>query len=112
MNHSTKKPTEAQAWRLEQIAAMPCIACEKEQCAQPNRTEVHHLVDKGTRALSGGHDSTMPLCSWHHRGEPLEGMSSADMEFYCGPSLALSKRKFVELYGTERELLAEVDAKL
>jgi hypothetical protein len=112
MNHSTAKPNQAQAWRLEQLASMPCIACAKEDCEQPNRTEVHHLVDKGTRKLSGGHDATIPLCGWHHRGEPMAGMSTADMAFYHGPSFALSKKSFVELYGTERELLAEVDAAL
>lgn len=112
MNHSTKKPTQAQAWRLEQLAGMRCIACVIEGCEQPSRTEIHHLVDKGTRALSGGHDSTLPICGWHHRGEPKAGYSSELMRGYYGPSLALHKRDFVSVYGNERDLLETVNGLL
>src|SRR5690606_40472407 len=76
MNHSTGKPTRAQAWRLEQLAGMRCIACVIEGRSQPHRTEVHHIVDKGYRSHSGGHDATLPLCSWHHRGIPPNGMKT------------------------------------
>ena len=112
MNHSTGKPTKAQQWRIEALADMKCIACFIEGCAQPNRTEVHHLVDKGYRKHSGGHDATLPLCGWHHRGVPIEGVSAQDMIFYCGPSMALNKRRFEEFYGTQRELLERVNGLL
>ena len=109
MNHSTKKPTEAQAWRLEQLAGMKCIACFIENCRQPSRTEVHHLVDFGYRRLSGGHDATLPLCAWHHRGQCAERYSAREMEARYGPSMALSKRAFNERYGTQRYLLETVN---
>lgn len=112
MNHSTKKPTQAQAWRLEALASMPCKACQIEEVPQPSRTEIHHIVDKGYRKHSGGHDATLPLCGWHHRGEPKQGFSSVLMRGYYGPSLALHKRDFVGHYGTERELLEAVNAEL
>src|SRR5690554_1066325 len=109
MQHSTKRPTHAQAFRLEALAGMRCIACTVEGVDQPSRTEVHHIVDKGYRKHSGGHDSTLPLCGWHHRGECKEGYTAAHMRGYYGPSLALHKRDFVGVYTTERELLEVVN---
>ena len=91
---------------------MRCLACEQEHIAQPWRTEIHHIVDRGSRKHSGGHDATIPLCSWHHRGDCRTGFTARDMETGYGPSLARNKRGFVAKYGTERELLALVDARL
>ena len=112
MNHSTGKPTKAEQTRLDAIHAMPCMCCVREGVRQPSPTEAHHLVDKGTRKLSGGHMATIPLCGWHHRGIPLEGVKPNDMLFDYGPSFDLNKRSFVVTYGTDRELLALVDARL
>ena len=110
MNHSTGKPTKAQQARLDALSEMNCIACEKGKDAF--KPEIHHLVDKGNRRVSGGHDATIPLCAWHHRGIPPYGWSAAATDEMLGPSLALSKRRFIAQYGTERELLAEVNARL
>lgn len=112
MQHSTKTPTKAEEDRLKAIRAMPCIPCEKEKVVQPLRTEAHHLVDKGTRLLSGGHMATVPMCGWHHRGEPVEYMKPSEMHLIYGPSFALRKREFIACYGTERELLALTDERL
>ena len=64
MKHSTSKPTANQRIRLEAIKSLPCVACQKENIQQPLATEVHHIVDKGYRSHSGGHDATIPLCSY------------------------------------------------
>lgn len=112
MKHSTGKPTKAEQARLDRIHAMPCIACEKERCRQPLRTEAHHLVDKGTRILSGGHMATLPLCGWHHRGEKEYPLTQKEMHLIYGPSFALHKREFIATYGAERELLAEIDDRM
>ena len=112
MKHSTGKPTKAEQLRLDRIHAMPCMACEKERVQQSLPTEAHHLVDKGTRLLSGGHMATIPLCRWHHRGVLVEYMSGREMLLVYGPSFALRKREFIACYGTERELLAETDERL
>jgi hypothetical protein len=118
MNHSTGKPTKAQQARLDAIHAMPCRACVKQKVEQPSTTEAHHLVDKGYRSHSGGHDATIPLCGWHHRGD-VRGcqklcnpptMRNAEASY--GPSLAMSKKAFIRKYGTERELLEQTDAEL
>lgn len=112
MKHSTGKPTKAEQLRLDRIHAMPCPPCEQEKVKQPLRTEAHHLVDKGTRLLSGGHMATIPLCGWHHEGTLLYPLSSRQMKFHYGPSLKKHKREFVACYGTERELLALTDERL
>jgi hypothetical protein len=80
--------------------------------AQPSKTEIHHIVDRGYRSHSGGHMSTLPLCSWHHRGELLYPQTSREMLMLYGPSLARSKRAFVAQFGSERTLLAVIDARL
>lgn len=122
MNHSTGTPTKAQQARLDAIHAMPCLACVKEsefarkrdelRLGQAGKTEAHHLTDKGYRIHSGGHDATIPLCSWHHRGELIYPLTGREMRELHGPSLALHKREFVAQYGTERELLKETDVEL
>lgn len=112
MKHSTKKPTPAEQSRLDALHNMQCMCCEIEGVAQPFPTEAQHLVDKGTRKHSGGHSATIPLCAWHHRGICLDGLTGKSMAMHYGPSLALSKRTFCDIYGTERELLMIVDNRL
>lgn len=112
MSHSTGTPTKAQAARMAAIKRMQCKACCQESMPQPFPTEVHHLVDKGTRKHSGGHDSTIPLCAWHHRGEITYPLTGREMKELHGPSFALHKRSFIAQYGTERELLAQTNADL
>lgn len=120
MNHSTKRANKAEQKRLDAIHALPCLACAHEigQAAlkseplpiQPFPTEADHLVDKGTRKLSGGHMATIPLCSFHHRGRVLEGFTASQMTRIYGPSKALNKKAFEERYGGQRILLVETDA--
>lgn len=101
---------EADESRIETIKRMPCIACLKNlnhKIIYP--TEAHHIVDMGYRRLSGGHQATLPLCRWHHRGEPIAGLGNTETERQCGPSMFHTKKAFVKRYGTERELLAEVN---
>lgn len=122
MKHSTTKPTKAQQTRLDAIHGLPCCACRLEEefarkrgetpMAQPFPTEAHHLVDKGTRKLSGGHDATIPLEAWHHRGICIDYLTAREMTELYGPSLARNKKAFIAQYGSERELLEQTDAEL
>lgn len=112
MRHSTGKPTKAEQARLDRIHAMPCCACVIEGVAQPSRTEANHLVDKGYRIHSGGHMATVPLCGWHHRGELLYPLTSKEMHFLYGPSMARSPGEFKARYGSQRKLLRLTDKRL
>jgi hypothetical protein len=84
-------------------------ARKEQPLEQPLRTEAHHICDNGYRKHSGGHMATIPLCSFHHRGELVYPLSSREMRQLYGPSLALSKRVFVALYGSELFLLEKIN---
>lgn len=91
---------------------MPCLCCVSEGVSQPFPTEVDHLVDNGYRKHSGGHDATIPLCLWHHRGMCLDGWSAEQMKAHYGPSFYLQGRLAATWYGNKRHLLARVNAVL
>ena len=86
------------------------MCCKIEGVGQPFRTEAHHIVDGGYRKHSGGDESRLPLCTWHHRGICLNTKTTSRMIYDYGPSLELMKKSFVATYGTERELLARLEA--
>lgn len=101
--------TKSDRLRMDRISRLPCMACVQECCTQPNPTEVHHIVDKGYRRLSGGHKATIPLCGWHHRGEPIMGDTTLHMRAYYGPSMFHESKEFSKIYGTQRELLTRIN---
>lgn len=107
MQHSTNAPTKNEEKRFRALHELGCIACYLRDVFAD--AEIHHLVDKGTRKHSGGHKATIPLCTWHHRGEHPIALSAKYMEEVLGPSMAKNKRAFIKEFGTERELLAKVD---
>lgn len=98
--------------RMDVIHAMPCICCVISNCLQRSRTEAHHLTDKGYRRLSGGHQASLPLCKWHHRGVVPFGHTIDSATVAFGPSLFHTSKLFKQTYGTERELLAKVDGQI
>jgi hypothetical protein len=98
--------------RYEALREIGCVACHMEgqnNCVVP---EIHHLVDKGYRKHSGGNQATIPLCAWHHRGEPPIDFTVRFMRARYGPSMRLESREFAKVYGTQRELLARVNEML
>ena len=82
-----------------------CIACLVTRVGY-EPADVHHLLSGGKRQ---GHHQTIPLCPWHHRSFPQNGMNDAQAAFTFGPSLAISKPKFTESYGSEQLLLEVVN---
>jgi hypothetical protein len=74
-----------------------CAACHlRKNRFQPFRTELHHRTTgdlHGNKQL--GQDHTVALCSYHHRGVLLPGMTAAAMRDQYGPSLQLHKTDFV-----------------
>jgi hypothetical protein len=97
--------------RYEKLIGFGCVACFiARNPTEGGKIEMHHLVDKGYRKHSGGNQATLPLCAWHHRGEPLIDHTAQWMKFMYGPSMALESKSFAERYGSQRELLAKVDS--
>jgi hypothetical protein len=107
MKHSTSKPTKAQVRRFEKLKELGCIVCKKVgKVGHCGPIEAHHLLSGGRRR---GHEETIPLGKWHHQGIPKPGWKSRDMEAVYGPSLAKASKRFRAMFGTDDELLAEVN---
>jgi hypothetical protein len=72
--------------------------------------EIHHL-NLGGRAgqKRRGDEFTIPLCTWHHRGEPFNHFTVTRMREAFGPSLARTSKAFREAFGTDDELLAKTN---
>lgn len=95
--------TKAERQRIESFRNIGCIVSGSSEY------DVHHLTEGGRRL---GHLFTIPLHPWFHRGVPEDGWSQSAMEQAFGPSLAKSKRAFVERFGTEAQLLQKVNERL
>jgi len=94
--------------RFMRLHDIGCLCCIKEGFPGVP-VDIHHLVDKGTRELSGGDEATLPLCPWHHRGVPQEGMTVDEMLYRVGPSLRHHHKLFNKIYGSQRDLLEETN---
>lgn len=105
MNHSTGNPTRAQQDRFRAIQALGCLPCILLGI-WGNPCDIQHVVEGGKRL---GHDETYGSCPWHHRGIAPGDWSARQAEESFGPSLAISRRRFAQQFGTERELLAKQD---
>lgn len=69
--------------------------------------EVHHLNVGGHAGHKRrGDDCTIGLCSYHHRGVPLDAFLPDRIRDVLGPSLAREPRAFRELFGSDDGLLA------
>lgn len=104
----SKEATTKQRRRFRRIQELGCVACTLD--GVPNvPCDIHHLLSGGRRL---GHDHTVGLCEFHHRGIVPEGRTLEDYQHVHGPSLAAKPRAFRIRYGDEEELLAIQDALL
>ncbi len=95
------------------VKRLACIACEIEDVPQPSPTEAHHCNVGGLAGQKRRGDAyQLPLCAFHHRGEPPAGMNKSEATYEYGPSLALDSKQFRFAYGTDDQLLALVELKL
>jgi len=85
---STGKPTAAQQVRMDAIREIGYIVARSLGLGYVP-CEVHHLTVGGKHgAKRRGHDFTVGLNPWSHRGEPFGGMSAETCERLFGPSYA------------------------
>lgn len=96
----TKAATKAQKERFGKLQELGCICCLNESNGY-RAPDIHHILDCGRRM---GHDYTIPLCPYHHRG-----VITSPHEVYRGPSLADGKKPFESWYGSQVELLEQVN---
>ena len=89
-----RTPTADEKRWMDEVAQLGCISCKKLGVHQPE-ISIHHI--RG-RTREGAHFETLPLCYLHHQGGDKDG------QFI---SVHPWKRRFEEMFGTQRELLAE-----
>ncbi|WP_426805366.1 Ref family recombination enhancement nuclease [Stenotrophomonas sp. SrG] len=103
--HSTGKPTVSQEARIDSILEIGCIVCDALGHGYMP-CQVHHLLVGGKHGQKRlGHDFTIGLCSWHHVGEPMAGLSHSACADRYGPSYAREPRRFREEIGRDDYLL-------
>lgn len=102
----------AREHRFRRLKEMGCMACF-EQGLPGVPGEIHHLNLGGKAGQKRrGDEFTVPLCAWHHRGEPLRFETKTTMAMHYGPSLACSSKRFREEFGSDDELLAKVNERI
>ena len=82
--------------RFEKLSQIGCIACSKQGIF--STPVIHHIRKNTGISLRPSHDQTIPLCPTHHN--------------MGNQSVHLNKNAFVSLFGTEEQLLKEVNIKL
>jgi hypothetical protein len=92
--------TKADLSRFQALERIGCIACHMQD--RWTASDVHHVLSGGKRK---GHQYTIPLCPWHHRGVTSAGYSRKDMHDIAGPSLALNPKAFHGEFGDDEGLL-------
>jgi len=86
--------TKSEKLHLNKVAALGCIACY-HQGTPGTPCEIHHPRAGTGLGRRASHFDVIGLCPAHHRG--TAGLSV--------PSIHGSKNAFIELFGTEAELL-------
>jgi hypothetical protein len=90
-----RPPTAEEARFMDQMGALPCIACRKDGIVNPS-ISIHHIAG---RTAPGAHFLTLPLCEKHHQHDDTDPAGRIGVHPY--------KKRFEQRYGTQRELLAE-----
>lgn len=102
---STGNPTRAQQARFDAIWEIGCIVARSLGLGFVP-CEIHHLTIGGKHgAPRRGHDFSVGLNPWSHRGEPFGGMSADTCERLFGASYARQPRRFRQEVGSDDYLL-------
>lgn len=109
---STGNPTKAQQERMDAIKDRGCVVAFNLGMGDVY-CEIHHLTVGGKHGQKRrGHDFTVGLNPWSHRGVPFNGWTVRQCKEMFGPSYALEPRRFREEIGSDEELLARQNAYL
>ena len=101
-----KRATAEELEYLRDVISRECLCCLMMRQFQASMTEAHHLKDGNRRR---GHLYAIPLCAWHHRGEPGRWTKKIMHALY-GPNLHDDARAFHAKFGTDEELLERYTA--
>lgn len=82
---------------LDRISRIGCIACRKQgYVTEGQEVSIHHLRDCVGLSQRAGDLDTIPLCHLHHQNGGY------------GIALHAGQKQWEEIFGSERELLKEV----
>lgn len=81
-----------------------CICCKMRNISK--HAERHHITISG---FTQGHQATIGLCPWHHRGICDDGETTTTMTAKYGPSLAKGSKTFHAEFGSNEFLLGYQD---
>lgn len=88
--------TNAEKAHLNRVAGLGCIVCIN--LGYPDSpAEIHHIRDEMGAGQRNSHFNTLPLCPNHHRNGGH------------GVAIHAGQETFEEKYGTEAQLLAQVN---
>lgn len=95
--------TPADQARFDAMQCGGCLACRQlGRFGEPS--DVHHLLSGGYRI---GHQFTVALCPWHHRGvRPKWALNDDVARAELGPSMKIEPSAFRIQFGFDHELLA------
>ncbi len=103
--HSTGNPTIAEQKRMDAITDIGCIVAHSLGLGYVP-CEVHHLTVGGKHGQKRrGHEFTVGLNPWSHRGEPFGNWNAVQCEAMFGPSYARQPRRFRQEIGNDDYLL-------
>lgn len=88
--------TKEEKRHLAKVAALGCIVCRNEGFGR-TAAEIHHVRNGQGMSQRASNFEVIPLCHAHHR------TGGRGIAFHAG------KQAFESKYGTERELLAQVN---
>ncbi|MEN5115862.1 Ref family recombination enhancement nuclease [Luteimonas sp. TWI662] len=102
---STGTPNMAQQMRFAIIQDIGCVVARARGLGYVP-CEIHHLTVGGRHGQKRrGHDFTVGLNPWSHRGVPFGGWSAAECAAMFGPSYARAPRRFREEIGDDDALM-------
>ena len=97
-----RTPTKNEKQHMDNVVQLGCIVC-RNLGFHNTPAEIHHIKGKTKKAkgdFKGSHFYVLPLCFGHHRmGSDKEPISRHPY-----------KKRFEEAYGTEEELLQQVNS--
>lgn len=106
---STGNPTKAQRARSDALHESGCIVAVMRGMKRVP-CEIHHLTIGGRHGQKRrGHEFTMGLNPWSHRGETFGGLTEAQCLARFGPSYARQPRLFRQVIGEDDFLLGYQD---
>ena len=91
--------TKAEEEHLQAVAELGCVVCRNLGYG-PSPAQIHHVRDGQGMGQRADNFSVIPLCPQHHQH------GNYGVAFHAGPEI------WQERYGTERDLLKQVQAEL